>query len=232
MKQVHITVKNLPSSEQPYERMEHYGPGILSDAELLAIIIRTGTNGERSIDVAIKVLNAADNTNGLLGLTQMSIQELMKINGIGKVKAIQLKAVAELARRISKATKNQTSCFTSPRQIADYYMEDMRHLQHEEILLIMMNSKSQILREERISVGTVNASLLSPREVFACALKNNAVHIVLLHNHPSGDPTPSKEDIQITEKIKEAGGLIGIGLMDHIVIGDNKYVSLREKGFL
>ena len=111
-------------------------------------------------------------------------------------------------------------------------MEDMRHLQHEEILLIMMNSKNQILKEERISVGTVNASLLSPREVYVCALKNKAVHIVLLHNHPSGDPTPSKEDVKITGKIKEAGKLIGIELMDHIIIGDNKYVSLREKGFL
>lgn len=232
MEKLHITVKNLPSSEQPYEKLEHQGSETLSDAELLAIIIRTSTNKERSVDVAYRLLNKAEKGNGLLALNQMTLKELMEINGIGKVKAIQLKAVAELAKRISKADRSHTSCFTSPRQIADYYMEDMRHLQHEEILLIMMNTKNQIIKEERISVGTVNASILSPREVYVHALSNRAVHIVLLHNHPSGDPTPSREDIQITGTIKKAGELIGIGLMDHIIIGDNKYISLKEKGFL
>lgn len=232
MKKLHITVKNLPSSEQPDEKLEQHGSETLSDAELLAIIIRTGTNKERSIDVAYRVLKKAGRENGLLSLNQMTLEELMEIKGIGKVKAIQLKAVAELAKRMSKANKNRTSCFTNPRQIAEYYMEDMRHLQHEEILLIMMNTKNQIIKEKRISVGTVNASILSPREVYVHALSNRAVHIVLLHNHPSGDPTPSREDIQITGTIKKAGELIGIGLMDHIIIGDNKYISLKEKGFL
>lgn len=232
MKKLHITVKNLPSSERPYEKLEQHGSEMLSDAELLAIIIRTGTNKERSIDVAYHVLKKAERENGLLSLNHMTLEELMEINGIGKVKAIQLKAVAELAKRMSKANKSRTSCFTNPRQIAEYYMEDMRHLQHEEILLVMMNTKNQIIKEERISVGTVNSSILSPREVYVHALSNRAVHIVLLHNHPSGDPTPSREDIQITGTIKKAGELIGIGLMDHIIIGDNKYISLKEKGFL
>ena len=156
----------------------------------------------------------------------------MKIKGVGKVKALQLLAIGELSRRIAKTSIDKGEVFCEPEMIARYYMEDMRHLQREEVILVLMNSKSQIIKDEVISKGTVNSSILSPREIFLLALKYNAVHIVLLHNHPSGDPTPSKEDLLMTARVAEAGKLIGISLMDHLIIGDNKYISLKERGFL
>ena len=156
----------------------------------------------------------------------------MDIKGVGKVKALQILAIGELSRRIAKTSISKGEMFSDPEMIARYYMEDMRHLQIEEVILIMMNSKNQIIKDEVISKGTVNSSILSPREVFLLALQYHAVHIILLHNHPSGDPTPSKEDIRMTAKIAEAGKLIGILLMDHLIIGDNKYISLKERGVL
>ena len=162
----------------------------------------------------------------------MSVNELTKLDGIGNVKAIQILCIAELAKRMTKATREDGVRLLSPSAVASYYMEDMRHLTTERILLIMIDSKSKILAEKIISSGTVNASILAPREIFINALKNGAVNIILLHNHPSGDPTPSAEDVSTTQRVKEAGSLIGIKLMDHIIIGDNKYVSLKERGLL
>ncbi len=226
------TVKELPLSERPYEKCEKYGPSALSDAELLAVIIRSGTKNERVVDVAAKVLNYSKVYPGLLGLNHMNITELISIKGIGRVKAIQLLCVTELTKRMAKATMEDTICLTNPSSVANYYMQDMRHLTQEKVLLIMMDSKSKILKDMIISSGTVNSSLLSPREIFIHALKYEAVNIIILHNHPSGDPTPSKEDIHTTKRLKEVGNLIGIKLMDHIIIGDNKYISLGEEGYL
>ncbi|MEG1458888.1 MAG: DNA repair protein RadC [Acetivibrio sp.] len=232
MENTHITIKNLPHSERPYEKLERYGAFALSDAELLAIIIRTGSRTERSVEVAIQVLSAHKEFPGLLGIRHLTLPELMKINGIGKVKAIQIHAVAELTKRMAKANMEDTLYFQSPDVIADYYMQDMRHLEVEKVVLLLLNSKSKRLQEIEISVGTVNSSLLSPREVFIEALRYGAVNIILVHNHPSGDPEPSSADLLITERIKEVGILIGIKLMDHVIIGDNKYISLKQKGFL
>ena len=145
------------------------------------------------------------------------------------MKAIQIRCLAELARRMAKAEALEGLDFSSPNTIARYYMEDMRHRQKEVMKLLLLNTKAKLIGASDISVGTVNATLVSPRELFLEALKKNAVSIILLHNHPSGDPTPSKEDIIITKQIQEAGELLGVNLLDHIIIGNNCYVSMREK---
>lgn len=225
-----FTVRELPESERPYEKFMQYGPKQLSDAELLAIIIRTGTNQMQSIDLARMLLKHSSMYSGLKGLNYMTIEELMKIKGIGKVKAIQILSVVELTKRMSKAIGEECLRLNSPEAVANYYMQDMRHLTIEQIVLIMMDSKSRLIKDMIVSSGTVNASILAPREIFVNALKYEAVNIIILHNHPSGDPTPSNDDIYSTKRIKEAGNLIGIKLMDHIIIGDNRYVSLKERG--
>lgn len=232
MNEMHYTLKELPLTERPYEKCEKLGTEILSDAELLAIIIRTGSVNERAVDVATRVLKHSKSYPGLIGLNHLSMKELISIKGIGRVKAIQLLCIAELTKRMSKATNEGGLRFITPEAVANYYMQDMRHLTQEKILLVMLDSKSKILKDMIISSGTVNSSILSPRDILLNALKYEAVNIIILHNHPSGDPTPSSEDIHSTKRMKEAGNLIGIKLMDHIIIGDNKYVSLGEKGFL
>lgn len=223
-----LTIKELPISERPYERLEKYGASMLSDAELLAIIIKSGTRYERSIDVAGRVLKL--NKKGLAGIHQLTLKELQSVPGIGRVKAIQLKSLAEISTRIAKSTAISKMQIGSPASIADIYMEEMRYLQQEHLKIVLLDTKNNIICDDTISKGTVNASLINPREVMIYALKNAAVHMIIIHNHPSGDPMPSKEDIAITRRICEAGDIIGIKVLDHIIIGDGKYISLKEKG--
>lgn len=227
-----FTMKQMPKQEQPYEKFSQFGPESLSDAELLAIIIRTGTKEEKSIDLAKRILNISGGDEGLLAITRLSLKDLQQIKGIGKVKAVQIKCIAEFSRRIAKTTARRRLCMNNPRTIADYYMEDLRFVNQEVTLLIMVDTKNQFLSDKVISKGTVNASLISPREIFLESLNNQAVYIILIHNHPSGDPTPSREDILATKRIKEAGMLIGIMLLDHIIIGDKRYISMKEQGIL
>ena len=156
----------------------------------------------------------------------------MTIKGIGKVKAIQISCISELAKRLSKASYQESLCFSEPDTIARYYMEDMRHGKQEQMKLLMLNTKAKLIGETNISKGTVNASLITPRELFIEALQKSAVYIIIIHNHPSGDPTPSREDLLITKRIFDAGKLIGIELLDHIIIGNNRYMSFREEGML
>ncbi len=230
MSDTYLTVKELPTSERPYEKCEKYGAGALSDAELLAVIIRTGTKKQRVIDLAVNILNYSTAYPGLKGLNYLTMKELMKIKGVGRVKAIELLCLTELTRRMAKEASRDSLRLTAPQSVADYYMQDMRHLAHEQVLLLMLDSKNRLLKDMVISEGTVNTSIMPTREVFVHAVKYEAVNIILLHNHPSGDPTPSSEDIRVTKKIAEAGNLIGISLMDHIIIGDNRYISLKEQG--
>ena len=211
----HLTVKELPDSEKPYEKCLQYGAECLSDAELLAVIIRTGTAGKKSIEVAQDILNR--NQRNLLNLHHLSMKDFMEIPGIGTVKAIQLKCLAEI--------NNASS-------VALYYMEELRHENREKLMLCMFDSQSVLLGDEMISVGTVNASLVSPREIFIRALMRQAVHIILLHNHPSGVPLPSTQDKLVTRKIQECGEMLGIHLSDHIIIGDNQYFSFKEENLL
>ncbi len=224
-------MKKIPDMERPYEKCQKFGACSLSDAELLAVVLRTGSRGENVIGLAQRILYHSGE-DGILGLHRFSMEQLVKIRGIGKVKAIQLICILELAKRLSKAAVSESLSFTSPASIAEYYMEDLRHESQEVMKLIMINSKGRLIGENEISKGTVNASLITPREIFIEALLRQAVAVVAMHNHPSGDPTPSIEDILLTKRIKEAGSIIGIELLDHIIIGNNCYVSLREKGIL
>lgn len=227
-----IKIMDLPEEERPYEKCLRYGTEFLSDAELLAVIIRTGSRGETSVSLAKKVLQLSQEYDGILGILHLSPEELMRIRGIGKVKAIQFQCIAELSKRVSKAKAGLTLSFQSPGAIAEFYMEDMRHEEKEKIRLLLLNTKNKLIKELIISIGTVNASLISPREIFIEALRYHAVFFVLIHNHPSGDPTPSREDIMITNRMKECGELLEIVMIDHIIIGDNRYVSLRENGVI
>ncbi len=232
LKNNHLTVKELPVSERPYEKCEMYGPGSLSDAELLAVILRSGTKNLRAIDLAVNVLNYSSSFPGLKGLNYLTLKELRQIPGIGRVKAIELVCLTELTKRMSKEVHKEKLKFTTPKSIADYYMQDLRHLSREQVLLVMLDSKNRFIKDTVMSTGTINASIVPVREILAQALREDAVNIILIHNHPSGDPSPSSEDIQVTKRMKEAGNLIGLTLMDHIIIGDNRYISLKEQGIL
>lgn len=223
--------------EKPYEKCLALGAKALTDAQLLAVILRTGTNGLNATSLAYNVFAASGSFsekdgNQLLNLMNLSIPELMKIKGIGKVKAIQIQCICELSRRIAKQTAGKKLNFGRPQTIAEYYMEDMRHLEKEYLILALLDGKCCLIRDLVVTIGTVNSSLVNTREIFAEALKYNAVSIVLLHNHPSGDSTPSRNDLAVTERIARAGEIMGINLIDHIIIGDNNYTSLKEKEFI
>lgn len=217
---------------RPYERCLMYGPASLTDAELLAVIIRSGTVGINATALADKILHLPGPDSGLLALCHLSIQELMELPGIGQIKAIQLKCVGELSKRIATYNAKQELSFSDPCSIADYYMEQLRHEEKESLFCMMLDTKNNLIRDECISTGTVNYAVLSTRELFLAALRYRAVSIILVHNHPSGDPAPSMEDIQLTERVRKAGNLLSIRLLDHIVIGDKCYVSFRENGIL
>lgn len=232
MKEAYLTVKELPVTERPYEKCEAYGASYLSDAELLAVILRTGSKGQRVIDLAQKVLLCHPYEKGLLGITYLSLQDFRKIKGIGRIKAIELACVAELSKRISKSQVKEKVRLCTPETVARYYMEDLKHLRCEQVHLVLLDTKNHRLADCLITSGTVNASLISPREILLTALKHEAVYMILVHNHPSGDPTPSSEDIKITKRLFEAGNLVGVTLMDHIIIGDNIYISLKQLGYL
>lgn len=225
-----LKIKDLPEDNRPYERCLRLGAKSLSDVELLAVILKTGTKGKSALDLANELLHMS--SDGLLGLHYMHIEELMRANGIGEKKAVQIKCMYELGRRIFKADKKINLSFTNPETIAQYYGADLRHKENENLIMLALNTKSVLIDEFLISKGTVNASIASPREIFIQALRVRAVSIILLHNHPSGDPAPSREDELVTRRIKEAGELIGISLIDHIIIGNNNYISFREKGYL
>lgn len=222
----HFTMKNLPESERPYEKYTLYGEESLSDAELLAIILKSGTKNSNSLDLARSILKG--NHNNLLNLYDLSFRELMQFSGIGQVKAIQLKAVAELSRRIARTKSGYRLKMNKPETIADYYMEQLRHSKQELLMCAFFDSKNNFLGDVLISKGAVNYAYVSPRDVFRYAFEYEAVMFILLHNHPSGDPTPSEDDLRITRRIEKGAQILQLDLVDHIIIGDNQYYSFKE----
>ncbi len=216
---------------QPYEKFMTYGSASLTDAELLAIMIRTGT-GSRSAHVLGEELLEMLPGKRLSGLYALSVNDLERISGIGEVKAVRLKCIAELATRISRAKKSDHLDFRRASTVAQYYMEDFRHLDHERVLVVLLDMKLQRICERIISVGSASSAVVSSREVYIEALRYSASKVILLHNHPSGDPNPSPEDISFTAQVAGAGKLLRIPLLDHIIIGDQRYISLAEKGLL
>lgn len=227
-----MKIKDMPEGLRPYEKCIKYGTTALSNEELLAIIIRTGTNGENSFMLASRVLEMKNQDRSLTNLMHLSLNELMQIKGIGKVKAIQIQCICELSKRMAMTKAGKELDFSKPATIANYYMESFRHEEIEQLVVIYLDTKCRKITDKVLFSGTVNRSLISPREIFIEALKNNAVNIIVLHNHPSGDATPSRDDIKSTKRLIEAGRLIGISLIDHIIIGDRKYTSLKETGIL
>ncbi len=221
-------IKELPMEERPYEKMEKYGAKALTDAELLGIIIRTGSQKEASTLLAHRILCL--NNQGLVGIHTLDISELMCVHGIGRVKAMQLKALSEVSKRLSKTQYIEKFCVDSPVSAANMYMEEMRYHEREHFKVVFLNTKNAIIGDKDISIGTVNASLVDPREIFKVALMYKAVQLILIHNHPSGNPTPSQQDIDVTYRIVQAGDVLGITILDHIIIGDGNYVSLKEQG--
>ncbi len=227
------TIKDIPINDRPYERCVRMGAEALSDEELLAIIIRIGSRECNSLETARRVLELNYPQEGILGLCHLTLPELKKVSGIGTVKGIQLLCIGELSRRISRRlAAAEISCFREPEAVVDYYMEDMRHMEQEHLYAMLLDTKQALIRDVLISKGTVNASIASPREIFIAALRYRAVNLILVHNHPSGDPAPSREDCLLTRRVKDAGALIGVQLLDHIIIGDRAYSSLKKEGIL
>lgn len=224
---------SLPMEDRPYEKCMQKGPGALTNRELLAVALRTGARGKSVLELAGELLRLVPEQEGCFtGLRRLELDELSRIQGIGKVKAVQLKCILEIARRMSREEAGEGTCFHSAEEVANYYMEDMRHREQEVMLLLMLNQKGRLLREKYIFQGTVNAAPASPREIFMEALASRAVQIILLHNHPSGDTRPSQEDMNVTRRVEAAGELLGIRLADHIIIGEHSYMSFREANYL
>lgn len=222
-----ITTKELPEAGQPYMRCMTLGAGNLSDAELLAIIFRSGSTGINATDLALCLLQNAGGS-GLIGLHSLSLSDMTAIKGIGKVKALQILALCEIAKRMATSRASERICLNSPASVADYFMEPLRHFKQEHFYVALFNSNNELISYRLITIGTINASVAAPREIFLESLRCHAVYIILIHNHPSGEVTPSREDKLVTKRMASCGQLLGISVVDHIIIGDNKYFSFKE----
>lgn len=222
--------KNVPLYDRPRERLLRYGADKLADAEIVAILLRTGTEKESAFELAQSMLAAFGD---LRGLAQASHEELTKLRGIGQVKALELHAAFELGRRLAVSGNSlDRRTIRLPRDVADLMFPELSHLTQEHFVCLFLNTKNHVIGKQTIFVGSLDASIVHPREVFKEAIKRSSASVICLHNHPSGDPTPSREDIAITKTLREVGELVGITLLDHVIIGDNKYVSLKEQGYL
>lgn len=220
-------LKDLPEDERPRERMMRLGAGALSHAELLAILLRTGSRKESAIHLAQRVLH---DCGGLRRFAERNWDELTHINGIGPAKALELQASLELGRRVARSMLPESMAITSPQDAADLLMEEMRLLKEEHFIVLFLNTKNRVIGRQTLSIGSLNASIVHPREVFRAAIRRSSASILCAHNHPSGDPTPSPEDLQLTRRLRDAGELVGIELLDHLVIGDRRFVSLKQLG--
>ena len=223
-----MTIKQIPEVERPYEKLEMYGEKTLSNSELLAIIIKTGTKKYTSIDIANQILNLNPNESkgDLNFLRDLKLEELMKIKGVGRVKAIQLKAMCEIASRMNKPSNYRKIVVKSPQDVANLLMNDLRFEKNEIVKLITLNNKNMITKILDVSIGGGNFASIDIKFILSEAIKLNAPQIILVHNHPSGDATPSQKDFEVTAKIKKAVGILGVKLLDHIVIGNMNYESI------
>ncbi len=222
-----IKIKDLPETERPYEKLEMYGEKMLSNSELLAIIIKNGTKKYTAIDISNKILNKIN--NNLRELQDISLDDFKDIQGIGRVKAIQLKAICELAKRMSRPINDAKIQIKNTKDIADIFIDELRYEKREIVKLVLLNTKNIIMKIIDISFGGTSSALLEPKDIFIEAIKIGAPKIIIVHNHPSGDSEPSLADFEITKRIEEASKIIGIELLDHIVIGDGNYVSIFLK---
>jgi len=225
-----IKIIDIPEEERPVEKLLINGPESLSNPELLAVILRTGTRGENIISLSTRIISEF---NGLDGLLDAGINEITSIKGVKNIKASQIMAIGELVRRINKLNVIRSGkIISSPSDIASHIMKEMVVLKQEVLKLIMLDTKNNIIGIKDVFKGSLNTSIVHPREIFKEAIKKSSSSIIICHNHPSGDPTPSKEDINITIRLKECSKIMGIDLLDHLIIGKDQYVSLKEKGII
>jgi len=225
-----MNLKSIPVIEQPREKLYHLGVKALSNAELMAIVLQSGSKDHSAVEVAQQIINMFD--HGLQGLNDTTIEELTSIKGIGKAKACQLSAAVELGSRVSKCQKNILGKINSPKMVVAFFQEELRHLNKEKFIVVFLNTKNLITSYEVVSIGSLSASIVHPREVFNRAIKKSAASIILIHNHPSGNPEPSREDKTITKRLCEVGDVVGIKILDHIVISDDNYFSFKESDIL
>ncbi len=222
-----MTIKKLPISERPYEKAQMYGLESLSNSELLAIIIKTGTKEKTSIELAQEILSIeTNNKENIQFLQEISIEDFMKIKGIGKVKAIQLKAICELNKRMARPIAQKQVRLRTPDSVAQLLMNEMKYEKREKLKVLVLNVKNILLKIIDVTYGGTNSATVEPKDILAEPIKMGAPRIILAHNHPSGDPTPSKEDFELTKRIYDAANILGIDLLDHIIIGNNKYASI------
>lgn len=224
-----IKIMDMPQGERPRERLAKYGAEALSNAELLAIILRTGSQGETAVDVGNKLLKRYG--GNLRELFTTDVNELSKMKGLGFVKAVQLKACLELAKRIFeyKPEKNQVR---STQDVVNMLMPELQFEKQEKLFAVFLDTKNYLIKRKLVSVGGIDVNVFKPKEILYMAVRENSSAMIIVHNHPSGDPEPSEDDIKITKKLVEAGGVIGIPLQDHIVIGDGTYISMKERGII
>ena len=232
-----VQIKKLPPEMRPYEKMEAYGPKALSDSELLAIILKTGTKEKSSLELAGEVLmqkgrDSSYEHGGLRNLMECDPRDFRSIKGIGKVKSYQLASLAELSTRIWRLSKNEQLKITDIRSVVDYYRQDLIYLKHEEAYIMLVNSKGVFLHSEKVVIGSTDSAVMSIREIIRKAVSFGASGIILVHNHPSGMTEPSRDDIMLSKKLKEASELLNLKLVDSLIIGDGSYTSLSEKGIL
>ncbi len=220
-------IRDLPVDERPRERLAHAGEGALSMAELLAIILRTGVGGESALALATRLISRY---GGLPGLARASFTELRAEKGLGPAKTAQLKAALELGRRMLLAAPEDRFVVRSPADVAQLLMAEMGHLEQEHFRVLYLDTRNRLLGSETVYVGSLNASHIRVSEVFREAVKRNCASIIVAHNHPSGDPTPSPEDVEVTRQLVAAGNLLDIEVLDHLIIGQQRFVSLRERG--
>lgn len=219
----------IPLEDRPRERLKALGPEVLTVRELVAMVIGSGASRRGAMEVAQDVVAAVGILRDLSGV---SIERLARVNGVGEAKACRLKAAIELGRRVSKATRGEVKVVRCPDDAAGLVIEDMKNLDREHFAVILLDSKNAVISVERVSVGTVNSSIVHPREVMKPALEKSATSIILVHNHPTGNVSPSREDIMITRRFEKCGRILGIEVVDHIIIGDGSYRSMKESGYL
>ncbi|MCM1987752.1 RadC family protein [Methanococcoides seepicolus] len=223
-----VRIHDMPSEDRPRERLLKHGPGFLSNAELLSVILRTGSKDENVVSMSSRILSEYN----LKQLSQANISQLTKIRGIGPAKATQIAAVFELARKLEIFTDDPKRKIRSANDVYSLLYPRHRELKKEHLTALYLDTKNNIIKEEVISIGSLNANIVHPREVFKSALMESSASVILTHNHPSGDPAPSREDIAVTEKLVEGGKILGISVLDHVIIGDGRYVSLKEEGYI
>jgi len=224
-----VVIRELPAHERPRERLLYEGEKALSNRELLAILLGSGYKDHSALSLADHLLRTA---RSLRGLAAMDVEELQKIKGIGLAKAAQIKAAMELARRLSLEPSYQRVAIRHPGDVAKLLMDDLRDLDHEQFKLLMLDTKHRVIKIQTLSVGDLNGTLVHPRELFKTVIRRNSAAVILVHNHPSGDPEPSVDDIELTRRLVAGGKLLGIEVLDHVIIGDNTYVSFKERGYI